>query len=139
VDYFDCHCYCACTSWLPCFRVDQMRAFVALSCITLAGCSSASEYPKPPPYVPPSAPSPAAQLRGAKSAAQEEKLTSAVEISDLRASDHGFGRYLICMRGVRGSGPVSYYSVFFDNDTYQGVRVSVTYESCERQSYRPLK
>jgi len=51
-------------------------------------------------YIPPSMPSMTAASEGIKKAATEAKLIDPIEISDLRQSDHGPGRFILCMRGV---------------------------------------
>jgi hypothetical protein len=94
----------------------------ALLCLALAACSPQVESTLIGAYVPPSAPTLAAAREGIKKAAMEEKLTGFIEMSDLRQSDHGPGRF----------------AVFFDNDDYKGVRMSVMIDDCEKQDYRPL-
>lgn len=115
-----------------------MRALIIAAALALAGCSVlGSDSSSPPPaYVPPSAPSPQAQLKGVANAAKVEKLTGVLEISDLRPSDVGPGRWMICLRGWRDSKP-TYFSVFFNDETYKDVRLSIIREQCELQSYRP--
>jgi hypothetical protein len=116
-----------------------MRAFVVLLCLALAACSTQAESTITAPYVPPSAPTLAAVREGVKKAAVEEKLTGLIEMSDLRESDHGPGRFVLCIRGAESaSGPRPAYAVFFDNDDYKGVRMSVMIDDCEKQDYRPL-
>ena|SRR5690349_19720317 len=115
-----------------------MRTLLLSLSITLAGCSLAVDDIKPPAYVPPAPPSPEAQLTGANKSVKDEQLTGAIQISDLRIADRGLGRYMICLRGRRGDAPINYYAVFFDGDEYKGVRLSVIYDFCEQQSFRPL-
>jgi hypothetical protein len=116
-----------------------MRWFPILLCIVLAGCSIPIEdMSEPLPYAPPGPPSPSAQIDGVKKAIIEEKLTGGVEISDVRVSDRGWGRYMLCLKGRRDQQASSYYSVFFDNDVYTGVRESVIYDFCAQQSFRPM-
>jgi hypothetical protein len=116
-----------------------MRWFPILLCIVLANCSIPMEdIGKSVPYVPPGAPGPTAQIEGVKKAISEEKIMGPVEISGVRASDRGWGRYMVCLKGQRDQRASSYYSVFFDNDTYKGVRESVTYDFCVQQSFRPV-
>ena len=63
-------------------------------------CSPAEELSIPA-YVPPSMPTVAAAAsEGIKKAATEEKLTGPIEMSDLRETDHGPGRFVLCIRGV---------------------------------------
>lgn len=115
-----------------------MRALIIAAALALAGCSvlGSSDNSSPPPtYVPPSPPSLQVQLKGVASAAKAEKLTGELEISDLRPSDIGPGRWMICLRGWRDSKP-AYFSLFF-NETYNDVRLSIIHEQCEIQSYRP--
>src|SRR5262249_34888953 len=92
-------------------------------------------------YVPPSAPSPAKALEGARPAAAEEKLVGLIERSEVREADPplGPGRYLLCVRGANSvSETRRTYAVFFDNDYYKGVRMSVVLDECERQAFTPL-
>ncbi len=115
-----------------------MRAFAILCCFVLSGCSPSIDLP-PASYVPPSPPSAKAEYDGANQAAFEEKLTGSVEISDVRESDHGPGRYLVCLRGADSSFSSRHtYAVFFENDDYKGVRMSVMVDECEKQSFRPF-
>jgi hypothetical protein len=91
------------------------------------------------PYVPPSPPTLAAIREGIKKAAIEEKLTGFIEMSDLRQSDHGPGRFVLCIRGAESaSGPSRSYAVFFENEDYKGVRMLVIIDDCEKQDYRPF-
>jgi hypothetical protein len=114
-------------------------AFVALPCLALAACSTQAESTITAAYVPPSAPTLAAVREGIKKAATEEKLTGSIEMSDLRQSDHGPGRFVLCIRSAESaSAPRRTYAVFFDNDDYKGVRMSVLIDDCEKQDYRPL-
>ena len=116
-----------------------MRWFPILLFISLAGCSIPIEnMSEPLPYAPPGPPSPSAQIEGAKKAIAEEKLTGTIEISDARISDRGWGRYMVCLKGRRDQQASNYYSVFFDDDVYKGVRESAIYDFCARQSFRPV-
>jgi hypothetical protein len=114
-------------------------ALAALVCFTLAACSTAGESSIIAAYVPPSMPSMAAAGEGIKKAATEEKLTGPVEMSDLRETDHGPGRFVLCIRGVEEKyRRVRTYAVFFDNNDYKGSRMSVMIDDCEKQDYRPF-
>jgi hypothetical protein len=76
---------------------------------------------------------------GINKAMVEEKLTGPIEISDLRETDHGPGRFFLCIRGVESVyRRVGTYAVFFDNNDYKGSRMSVILDDCERQDYRPF-
>jgi hypothetical protein len=115
-----------------------MRAFAVLLCLALAACSQV-ESTIIGAYVPPSAPTLAAVRDGVKKAGMEEKLTGFIEISDLRQSDHGPSRFVLCMRGADSEfGPRRTYAVFFDNEAYKGMRMSIMIDDCEKQDYRPL-
>jgi hypothetical protein len=58
---------------------------------------------------------------GAKQVAAEYKLTGPLEMSDVRPSDFGPGRFMMCIRGTEPThNQVGYYAVFFDNDAYKG-------------------
>jgi hypothetical protein len=115
------------------------RAFALLLSLALSACSSIEASSIIGPYVPPSAPSPAATRGGAKQAAAEEKLTGLIEISDARESDHGPGRFVVCLRAAeQGFSPRRTYAVFFDNEEYKGARLSVMVDDCEKQDFRPF-
>jgi hypothetical protein len=116
----------------------MMRALIVAAAFTLSGCSLPNSDVSVPAatYVSPSPPSPQAQRKGVAAAAKEEKLAGELEISDPQTSNFGPGRWVICMRGTRDSKPI-YFSVFFDNEDYKAVRLSVMSEQCERQSFRP--
>jgi hypothetical protein len=84
-------------------------------------------------------PSTTAASEGIKKAAAEAKLIDPIEISDLRQSDHGPGRFFLCMRGVEPKyHRIRTYAVFFDNNEYKGLRSSVILDDCEKQDYRPF-
>jgi hypothetical protein len=114
-----------------------MRGLLVLLCSTLAACST-PEGLSSIPYVPPSKPTMAAATKGIVQAVAEEKLSGPTEMSDLRQTDHGPGRFMLCIRAV---GPkdsrATTYAVFFDNDVYKGTRMSVFMEYCEKQAYQP--
>jgi hypothetical protein len=119
--------------------VQSMRAFAILLGLALSACSSIEASSIIGPYVPPSAPSPAATREGAKKAVAEEKLTGLIEMSELRESDHGPGRFVVCLRGAEQAfGPRRTYAVFFDDEIYKGVRLSVMVDDCEKQEFRPF-
>jgi len=108
-----------------------------LVCLTLAACSPAVELSIAA-YVPPSMPTAAAAGEGIKKATTEEKLTGTVQMSDLRETDHGPGRFMLCIRGVDAKYKrLRTYAVFFDNNEYKGSRISVMMDDCEKQNYRP--
>jgi hypothetical protein len=112
------------------------KPLVLLLCCILAACSAVRA---PFDYVPPSMPSMTAANEGVRKAAAEAKLIDAVEISDMRQTDHGPGRFFLCMRGVESKyRRVRTYAVFFENDDYKGLRMSVILDDCERQEYRPF-
>jgi hypothetical protein len=114
-------------------------ALTVLVCFTLAACSAAVESSIIGPYVPPSMPTVAAAGEGIKKAATEENLTGTIEVSDVRETDHGPGRFVLCIRGVESKyRRVGTYAVFFDNNDYKGSRMSVMIDDCEKQDYRPF-
>jgi len=116
----------------------KLRDALVLVCFTLAACAPAVELPIPV-YVPPSMPTEAAAAEGIKKATAEEKLTGPIERSDLRQTDHGPGRFVLCIRGVDAKyRRVGTYAVFFDNNDYKGARISVMIDDCEKQNYRPV-
>ena len=109
-----------------------------LVCFTLAACSPAAEQSIAA-YVPPSMPTVAAAGEGIKKATTEEKLTGPIEMSDLRVTDHGPGRFVLCIRAVEAKyRRVDTYAVFFDNNDYKGSRMSIMIDDCEKQNYRPF-
>jgi hypothetical protein len=115
------------------------RALAPLVCFTLAACSTAGGPSLIKPYVPPSMPTTDAASKGIKQAATEAKLTEPIEITGLRETDHGPGRFILCIRGVESKYKrVITYAVFFDNDDYKGPRLPVILDDCEKQDYRPL-
>lgn len=118
--------------------LNMRGAFGVLVCFTLAACSTAVQAP-PVSYIPPSMPTMAATSEGIKKAATEAKLIDPIEISDLRETDHGPGRFFLCIRGVESKyRRVRTYAVFFNNDEYKGSRMSVILDDCEKQDYRPF-
>ena len=70
------------------------KALVALGRLTLAACSWADD-PSLPPYVTPSMPTTEAVSKGVKQAATDAHLSAPIEISDLRETDHGPGRFIM--------------------------------------------
>ena len=99
------------------------KAFAVLGCLTLAACSTPVD-PSIPPYVTPSMPTTEAAGKGVKQATADAHLTAPIEISDLRATDHGPGRFIMCIRGLESkSNRVVTYAVFFDNNDYKGLRL----------------
>jgi hypothetical protein len=107
--------------------------------LLLSGCSSIFAPPQTN-YTPPSPPTQAAVIAGIKMAASEAKLSPPFEISDVRPTDHGRGSYFVCMREIVSSGSEKRpaYSVFFDNDDYKGLRLSVIMDACEAQAFTPI-
>ena len=77
--------------------------------------------------------------KGVKQAAADAHLTAPIEISDLRETDHGPGRFIMCIRGVELKyHQIVTYAVFFDNNDYKGLRLPVILDDCEKRSYRPF-
>jgi hypothetical protein len=115
------------------------RSLAAIMSVSLlVGCSTEIPIPE---YMPPSAPSPAKALAGARQAAEEEKLVGLIEVSDVRETDPplGPGRYVLCLRGANKDSEIRRtYAVFFDNDDYKDVRISVILDHCEKQAFTPL-
>jgi hypothetical protein len=106
--------------------------------LMLVACSTDPSLP-----VPTYAPSPPTQktiVAIATTAASEAKLAAPLQISAVRQSDHGPGNYFVCLREANppSDGPQRYYSVFFDNDAYKGLRLSVMIDECEKQTFNPL-
>jgi len=93
----------------------------------------------PSTYTPPSPPMQAAVIAGVKKAASEAKLGPPLEMSDVRPTDHGPGRYFVCVREASSTSEQhTVYSVFYDNDEYKGARVSVIVDACEVQAFAPI-
>jgi hypothetical protein len=116
----------------------SMRALAIVLGLAVSACSSIEASSIIGPYVAPSAPTLSATLKGAKQAAVDEKLTGFIEMSDVRESDHGPGRFVLCLRGASGFSPRRTYAVFFDNEEYKGARLSVIVDDCEKQDFRPF-
>jgi hypothetical protein len=120
-------------------RHRKLRGASVLVCFALAACAAPAVELPIPVYVPPSMPTEAAAGEGIKKATTDEKLTGPMERSDLRETDHGPGRFMLCIRGVDAKyRRVRTYAVFFDNNEYKGVRISVMIDDCEKQNYRPV-
>jgi hypothetical protein len=111
---------------------------VTMSAALLAACSGADL----PPAVdtPLAAPTPDKALEGAHKAADEEKLTGLIELSGVREGKSlGPGEYMLCLRGSPSPAePRRTYAVFFNNDEYRGVRLSIIMDECESQAFSPL-
>lgn len=114
-----------------------MRALLMLPlCCTLAACSENLSPIKP--YEPPVMPTTVAVNKGIAQTVAEEKITGSIEMSDLRETDHGPGRFMLCIRGVEPKySRLTSYAVFFDNEDYKGSRMAVLIDDCEKQAYRP--
>src|SRR5689334_7704727 len=92
-------------------------------------------------YVPPSAPTAAKALAGARQAADEEALVGSIERSEVREADPplGPGRYVLCLRGASKISEVRRtYAIFFDGDDYKGSRMSVILDGCEKQAFTAM-
>jgi hypothetical protein len=112
---------------------------IGLMCVSFGGCSiPIDNLTERAPYVPPGAPSMSATIAGLKKAIAEEKLEDETEVSDVRVTDRGLGRYMVCLKGHRDREASTYYSVFFDNDEYKGVRESAISDVCAQQSFRQM-
>jgi hypothetical protein len=112
---------------------------ILLPSLMLAACSSDPSLPAST-YVPPSPPTQNAIVPIATAAAAEVKLAGPLQISAVRQTDHGPGQYFICLREANPPSDKRqrYYSVFFDNDTSKGSRLSVIMDECETQAFSPL-
>ena len=120
----------------------MLRPAAILLSLMLAACSSDPGLPASiyAPYVPPSPPTQKAIVAVATAAAAEAKLAAPLQISAVRQTDHGPGQYFICLREANPPPDKRqrYYSVFFDNDTSKGSRLSVIMDECETQTFSPL-
>jgi hypothetical protein len=110
---------------------------VTTSSVLLAACGA--DLP-PAVDTPLAAPTPEKALAGAHQAADEEKLTGLIEVSEAREGKSlGPGEYMLCLRGSSSpSDPRRTYAVFFNNDEYKGVRLSIILDECEKQAFSPL-
>jgi hypothetical protein len=71
--------------------------------------------------------------------AADLKMTGPLEISAVRPTDIGPGRFFVCLRQADPTiAKRQPYSVFFDNDSYKGSRQSVIREACETQAYTSI-
>jgi hypothetical protein len=125
----------------PKITFGEMRACgmrCALITLLLSGCSSV-EMP-PVTYTAPSPPTQAGVLSGVMQAASAAKLSPPLEISDVRPTDHGPGRYFVCLREIASPTSEKHptYSVFYNNDEYKEQRLSVILDACENQAYTPI-
>jgi hypothetical protein len=90
-------------------------------CFMLAACSTGVDSIT---YLVPSMPPSKRRSGASKAAASEAKLTPPLEMSDLRETYHGPGRFFLCMRGLEPkSNRTVTYTVFFDNNDYKGSRL----------------
>jgi hypothetical protein len=110
---------------------------VTMSAVTLGACGADLPPAVDTPLV---APAPEKALVGAYKAVEEEKLTGFIEVSAVsEAPSLGPGQYMLCLRGSPSpSEPQHTYAVFFNNDEYRGVRLSIILDACERQAFSPL-
>jgi hypothetical protein len=140
----------------------DMRMFRGMLLFLVLGACSSDKIDAPPVvYVPPSPPPEDAVMRGLKSVAADAKLTAPLEVSPVRPTDHGPGRFFFCLKGTllpvaaSADNParepslfyqpppspeprVVYYSIFYDNDVYKGSRPSVIIDGCEAQPFTPV-
>jgi hypothetical protein len=112
-------------------------ALAAVACLTLAACDPGVP-PPPVVYVPPSMPTLPAAGVGIKEATATAKLMAPIEISDFRPTNNGPGRFMVCIRGVSNDSRTGTYVVFFNDNTYLGLRLPVILDHCEKQNYRPF-
>jgi hypothetical protein len=61
-----------------------------------------------------------------------------IEISDFRPTNNGPGRFMVCIRGVSNDSRTGTYVVFFNDNTYLGLRLPVILDHCEKQNCRPF-
>lgn len=117
----------------------EVKRYTPLFCLLLSSCSSIwVEASAPPPAIQPFQPPRQEALQnGVGKSVKEQHLAQPVEISAPRQSDHGPGRYYVCLREISPlvDKPHLTHSVFFDDDAYKGSRQSVILEDCEHQQY----
>src|SRR5215471_9051759 len=80
--------------------VARSAAVRMLFCLVLSACSSDKIDLPPSIYVPPSPPTQDAVVRGLKTVASDAKLAAPLEVSAARPTEHGPGRYLVCLKGT---------------------------------------
>jgi hypothetical protein len=143
---------------------DMRSAGIGVLFLLLSACASVDSPPST--YMPPSEPTRDAVIAGLKTVALETKVTAPLEVSAVRPSDHGPGRYFVCLRAtlpapasagaptdITAGEPSSpsqpppspspvprlvYLSVFFDSDVYKGARQAVIIDACEIQPFLPV-
>jgi hypothetical protein len=110
---------------------------VPMSAAVLAACGTALPPAIDTPIAPPT---PEKALTGAYQAVDEERLTGYIEASAVREGKSlGPGEYMLCLRGSPSPMvPRRTYAVFFSNDEYKGVRLSIMLDECEKQEFSPL-
>jgi hypothetical protein len=117
------------------FKMGSALAVVA--CLALTACSVGEPLP-PLSYEPPSMPTLPAANGAVKLAVADAKLSGAIEISDFRLADFGPGRFMACIRGTSNDDRTNAYTVFFNNNSYMGLRLPVGSDDCAHQSYHPF-
>jgi hypothetical protein len=113
---------------------------VILACLFLAGCSSIiGESPRMPEAAPPDT---QVVTQGLKKAALEAKLVGPLEVTALRPAGplapNAPGVFMACVRNASPAQPQYPYAVFFKDNTYSSVRMSLQIDDCYAQTYRPL-
>jgi len=116
------------------------RVLSVCVCVLLGACSSLSGEPERLPEAAP--PDQSVVLGGLKSAAAEEKLVGPLESSPIRIANltapGSPGVFIACLRKVPPQQPSYPYSVFFKDNKYTSVRMSVYLDDCYTQSYQPF-
>jgi hypothetical protein len=68
-----------------------------------------------------------------------QKLTGPIEMSDLPETDHGPGRFVLCIRGVDLKyRRVRTYAVFFDDNDYKGSLILVMIRRLRKAGLSPV-
>jgi hypothetical protein len=114
-------------------------AGLPVTLLMLNACSFDSTNLPAPTHIPSSPPTQATVVAVAKMVAAESKVAPPLEISAVRPTDHGPGRFFVCMRETNPTSEKRVvYSIFFDNDVYKGSRQSVILDACETQTFTPV-
>jgi hypothetical protein len=88
-----------CVSFNMTVKNSRRASLAVLGCLTLGACATGLNSEMA--YFPPSMPTMNARANGIKAAAAEAKLTAPLEMSDVRETYHGPGRFILCMRGLQ--------------------------------------
>ena len=111
-----------------------------ICCLLLAGCAGLADTPEvAAPLVPPTSQVVAA---GLSKAADEAKLTGALEASAVRPggplSPGAPGVFLACVRSPQPDRVQAPYAVFFKTNAYASSRLALAPDGCYAEAYQPF-